>query len=133
MPVLSKEINHAEYLANSFKDYLIDAAPEVLWFDVQEKGYYQGEVYAIGLYQNKILIFEGYYGSCGGCGAWGEGGEPTNIKEVLESSTLFEEDKAAFECCESLANRCESPNVGQCKAAVNEAIQFRNAKKGSKS
>lgn len=72
-----------------YKDFLIDASPEILWFYVYAQGDYQGNVDAIGVYKNLIVFFSGYYGSCSGCGAWGEGGEPTDLLEVFDNSILI--------------------------------------------
>jgi len=73
----------------AFQDFLIDATPEILWFWCDSDDDYQGQVYALGYWKNNIVWFSGYYGSCSGCGAWGEGGEPTNLDEVLADSAVF--------------------------------------------
>ena len=72
-----------------FADYLREASPEILWTKVDSAGDYQGEVCAVGVYLDGIIIYKGYYGSCSGCGAWGEGGEPTSLEEVKASSILY--------------------------------------------
>lgn len=98
---MNPEISHENctdyYCSHPADEWLIMRAPDVLWFNVQEVGDYQGEVYGIGTYQRQFLIYEGYYGSCSGCGAWGEGGEPANQDEVLASSTLYADITAAVE------------------------------------
>lgn len=95
--------------------YLNDAAPEILWYDVQDVGSYSGSVYAIGLLKTpgvkeRIVVFKGYYGSCSGCGAWGEGGEPKDMKEVMEFSKCFETVDAAIENYKNAETYSDTPD-----------------------
>jgi hypothetical protein len=78
------------YCSHSYSEWLATRAPDVLWFDVQAVGSYQGSVYAVGVMKQQIVVFEGYYGSCSGCGAWGEGGEPESQEGILANSKLFD-------------------------------------------
>ena len=108
----------------SYIHYLVEAAPSILWFDVQDIGGYQGSVYGVGLYKSKILIYEDYYGSCSGCGAWGEGGEPNSESDVLLKSTQFDtvEDTFAY----LLNTKFDGgPNTTQMQKAIKEADKFR--------
>jgi hypothetical protein len=112
--ILTKDTEN-EY---DFKNYLIDATPEILWFGVDAQGDYTGQVQAVGVYDNGVLVFKGYYGSCSGCGGWGEGGEPRNLKEVKDYSTLYWElDLSQIEVWESL------------KPALKEAIEYARKKR----
>jgi hypothetical protein len=94
-----KTLNHGHVVTGEkdWLSYLCEAAPEVLWFHLCSRGDYQGEVFAVGKYLGKCLVFSDYYGSCSGCGAWGEGGEPTDLSEVLKSSKLFDKPDDALE------------------------------------
>lgn len=96
---MTQTLNHGHKVTGEedWLTYLAEAAPEVLWFHLVSDGRWQGTVHAIGKYQGKCLIFDGYYGSCSGCGAWGEGGEPTTLQEVLDSSQLFDDREKAIE------------------------------------
>jgi hypothetical protein len=81
---------------HSYSAWLIHRAPDILWYDVQDIGLYQGNVYAVGRYRGKIVLYRGYYGSCSGCGGWGEGGEPEDQEAVLKSSTLVADEAEAM-------------------------------------
>ena len=75
---------------DTFRHHLEVAAPEIEFLHVEDVGSYQGSVFAIGKYNGQVFVMHDYYGSCSGCGAWGEGGEPTNLQDVLENGELFE-------------------------------------------
>lgn len=100
-----------------FIHYLVQAAPSVLWYNVQDVGSYQGSVYAVGKYKNQILIYEDGYGSCSGCGAWGEGGEPENEEDILNRSNLFSDKELAIKYIEQI-NGYEPPDKNEMIKAV---------------
>ena len=81
---------------DTYAHYLWMAAPEIDWYHVEDVGSYQGTVYALGKYKDKLFVMKDYYGSCSGCGAWGEGGEPEKLKDVLGHGELFKSKKEAL-------------------------------------
>lgn len=105
-----------------YTDYLVEAAPNVLWYNVQDVGSYSGSIYGVGQYKGKALIYEYWYGSCGGCGAWGEGGEPTNEAEVLSNSHLFESISEAEEYISAIEGY-EPPDTKKMINAVKEILK----------
>lgn len=92
-----------EYCYHSFKDYLITAAPDILWFSILTAGGYSGSVYGVGVYNKRILLYVGSYGSCSGCGAWGEGGEPKDQNDVLAFCETFTDQMDAISWFEIVA------------------------------
>lgn len=135
MPIITAEKPHGincvqkDSYGDCYHDYaewLIGAAPDVLWYDIQEVGSYQGQVFGVGLYKRQVAIYEDYYGSCSGCGAWGEGGEPTSQEEVLNSCTLFSTKEEALEYVkdqwESDRYRSEYPDLDKMKSAIEEVF-----------
>jgi hypothetical protein len=118
MPVIKKS-HQEECWRNNFADYLIDAAPDILWYNVQDIGSYQGTVYAVGEYKKQIVIFEEDYGSCSSCGAWGKGGEPKNQKKVLSLSQLFTDPKKAKEAVDKIG-MYDCPDKKLMKKAIDE-------------
>lgn len=108
-----------------YMDYLVKVSPDFLWFHIQDVGSYQGSVYAVGLHQNKLVIYEDYYGSCGGCGAWGEGGEPESQEAVLKRSAFF---NTVLEAIEHIAkmSKYDAPDSEKLINALKEADKFRN-------
>lgn len=80
-----------------YQDILSEAMPEVIWTEPWFEGDYNGDalVYGIRTTDNKILVVEGYYGSCGGCGAW-EDDYPD--REALEGwTTEYDNPKEALD------------------------------------
>jgi hypothetical protein len=122
MPVQKHEHSESCKYNDGFLHYLVSAAPNILWYDVQDVGSYQGNVYGVGKYDQKILIYEDYYGSCSGCGAWGEGGEPTNEAEVLSKSHLFETKEEALKYLITI-DHYERPDHGKMIQAIDEICQ----------
>ena len=111
------------YCGHSYAGWLLGVAPEVLWYDVQDVGDYQGAVYGVGRYRSQILLYEDYYGSCSGCGAWGEGGEPSSLKEVLANSNLFMLRSGAVSYVEgNWATMYNSPDIDQVIGAIDEVL-----------
>lgn len=122
MPVITKSDNHW----NSIDDYLIDVSPDILWFDIQQCGSYQGTVYGVGRYNQHILLYEGYYGSCSGCGAWGEGGEPGSQEEVINSSILFTTKEEAFEYINKEWDEIyDRPDFDRLNSAIEEVANWK--------
>lgn len=110
------------YNAAAYLHYLVEAAPDFLWFDVQDVGDYQGTVYGVATYQGRIWLYENGYGSCSGCGAWGEGGEPANQADVIAQSKSFDTVEEAIAVkVESLWNE---PDRERRAAAIREAGDF---------
>jgi hypothetical protein len=72
-----------------FKDYLAEAAPAILWYDVQAVGSRQGRVFGVGRLRGNVVLYHGYFGSCSHCGSWGEGGEPIDEAGVLADSVVY--------------------------------------------
>jgi hypothetical protein len=105
-----------------FTEYLIHAAPEILWYNVQDVGSYQGQVYAVGAYKNQIVIYEDYYGSCSYCGAWGEGGEPSDLTQVLEHSNFFTTKECALNYIKKLKEKekWDEPDFFEMGNAIDE-------------
>lgn len=81
----------------NYQEWLVHVAPDCLFFNVQDVGSYQGQVFAVLIYKNKVGIMEDYYGSCSGCGAWGEDGEPQSQKDVLGNTKFFDSYEKAIE------------------------------------
>lgn len=104
---------------SNYLDYLVKAAPDILWYDVQDVGSYSGSVFGVGEYKKKILIYTDYYGSCSGCGGWGEGGEPRDMDMVLENSELFDSREKALESISQL-QKDEMPDRDRMRKAINE-------------
>lgn len=111
------------YCVHSYAGWLVSAAPDVLWYDVQDIGDYQGRVFGVGRYQGQVLLYEDYYGSCSGCGAWGEGGEPADQAAVLELSHLFASSAEAITYAQKewVEDCYERPDMDRVRAAVQEA------------
>lgn len=108
--------------SEGYTSYLVDSAPDIFWYNIQDVGSYQGTVFAVGKYKNHIVIFEDYYGSCSGCGAWGEGGEPTDQDDVLAHSKLFNNHNSAKDYLDKF-DSYEHPNIEAMKKAIDE-IKF---------
>ncbi len=109
---------------HSYAGWLVSAAPDVLWYSVQDVGQWQGEIYAVGKYRGQILLYADSYGSCSGCGAWGEGGEPANQKEVLAHSKLFSGGAlkyASEHWRDKLEDWEDKPDFEKVAAAIQEA------------
>jgi hypothetical protein len=92
MPKHTENCQFSEYYA----EFVIKASPDILWYDIQDVGSYQGSIYGVGKYKKQIVIYEDGYGSCSGCGEWVEanewslaGAQPHNQEEVLNKSKLF--------------------------------------------
>ncbi len=90
---------------NYYGEFLCSAAPDFLWYCVQDVGSYQGQVFGIATYKGKVGIYEDYYGSCSGCGAWGEGGEPEKQQDVIDNATLFNDREAAIAHIDTLEEK----------------------------
>lgn len=122
MPSITKTDDSSRY-ANQ----LVDVAPSVLWFDVQDVGDYSGDVYAIGRRGKEILVFEDYYGSCSGCGEWGLGkGGPQTEKEALDLCTRFRFPQKAIEYVRAKNWGYDKPDIDRMVAAINEAAGIRS-------
>lgn len=93
MPKHTENCQFSEYYA----EFVIKASPDILWYDIQDVGSYQGSIYGVGEYKKQIVIYEDNYGSCSGCGEWTEwgGAQPQNQEEVLNKSKLFATKKEA--------------------------------------
>lgn len=122
-PLQHKHDDHCKY-GGGFLHYLVEAAPDFLWFDVQDVGDYQGSVYGVALYKGEIGIYEDGYGSCSGCGAWGEGGEPSNQSDAIARTTFFKDREGAIEYIAKL-DSYNSPDKEKLIQAVKEADKFR--------
>lgn len=114
-----------KWCSHSYAGWLVSVAPDVLWFDVQDVGYYSGTVYGVGRLKKDILLFQDGYGSCSGCGAWGEGGEPCDMEDVLAHSELFQTPEFALEHVEKeWMHSYEKPDQEVVTNAINEAAAF---------
>lgn len=107
--------------SGGFLHYLVEAAPDILWYDVQDVGSYQGSVYGVGEYKGQCLIYTDYYGSCSGCGAWGEGGEPSDMEEVLGHCEKFDSEKEALKYLATL-DSYNRPNIAAMQQAIEEVF-----------
>lgn len=106
-----------------YKNYLIDAAPDILWYYVEAPGSYSGQVFGVGKYKNQVLLYEDYYGSCSYCGAWGEGGEPKDLAEILSKSTQVTTLVAAANyITNSWGDKYDKPNFEQIYKAVEDIL-----------
>ena len=103
--------------------YLVAAAPEVLWFDVQDVGSYQGMVFGVFLYLGRVFVYEDSYGSCSGCGAWSEGVNPTSLEEIVKKSKEFASEGAALDYIHKFESY-ESPDRERLKRAVSSAFAW---------
>lgn len=112
----NKHLLHESYdcPGGRYWHYLALNAPEIKWLYVEDVVDFQGVVYAIGKYKKQWFIMKDYYGSCSVCGAWGEGGEPKNLKEVLDNGELFNSKKKALEFVKKVYGngRYEHPTEG---------------------
>jgi len=107
-----------------FIHYLIDAAPEILWFNVQDVGSNKGRLYAVGLYQGEYLIYENDYGSCQQCGeVWGGGDEPVSLEDVLKLSNIFYSPEKAKEYVLKIGPY-DSPDIKAMEHAINEITTY---------
>jgi|SRR3990167_3775875 len=118
MPVI-KHVHKDDCPKYDHKEWVCHIAPDVLWFDIQDVGSYQGSVYGVGLYENQFVLYEDYYGSCSGCGAWGDGGEPESQKDVLSKSRLFKEKDEILEAIAKI-DSYDTPDVEKMFEAVKE-------------
>jgi len=111
-----------------FKEWLPHIARDFLWFDIQDVGSYEGSVYGVALYKNKIVIYEDMYGSCSGCGAWGEGdgGEPQSQDEVIELSKMFDTVGSALDYINNEMSKYDEPDINDMTKAIHEADDYRN-------
>jgi hypothetical protein len=123
MPVIKHVHDDECDYSDGFIHYLVEAAPGVLWFNIQDVGSYQGCVYAVGLFEGKYLIYEDYYGSCSGCGAWGEGGEPSSLNDVISNSTLFITPEEASDYLGKI-DKYEAPNIQAMRNAINKITEY---------
>ena len=131
MPFINHEHNDkCPYGDSSYLyEYLIKAAPDILWFEFQDIGDYSGTIYAIGVLNRKILYYVDSYGSCSFCGAWGQdsdSAEPKNEKEVLERSILYDNETEALKGIALKDNNYERPNKERLISAINKAQRFIN-------
>lgn len=107
-----------------YKECLIKAAPDILWFNVQDVGGYQGRVYAVGKMGRQYVMFADYYGSCSACGAWGydQGGEPEDQDEVLSKSALFFDTGTALDYArKEWSDDYDPVDLYEVRAALDEA------------
>lgn len=111
--------------AYNYQDWLPHIAPDFFWFDIQDVGSYQGQVYGVAVYNKQIAIYEDYYGSCSGCGAWGEGGEPTSQDEVIKLCKFFNTKDEAILYCTKM-DSYEKPDMDIFVKAVQNADTFLN-------
>ena len=112
---------------NYYGEFLCSAAPDFLWYCVQDVGSYQGQVFGIATYKGKVGIYEDYYGSCSGCGAWGEGGEPTNQEEIISKCTFFTDESEANKYVKKLVeDHYEKPEEPEFSERLHEAFQDLN-------
>ena|SRR5687768_12034116 len=111
-----------------FKEWLPHIARDFLWFDIQDVGSYEGSVYGVALYKNKIAIYEDMYGSCPGCGAWGEGGlgEPQSQDEVIELSKMFDTVGSALHYINNKMCKFDEPDINDMTKAIHEVDDYRN-------
>lgn len=105
-----------------YKEWVCHVAPDVLWFDVQDVGIYQGQVFGLGVYKNQAIFYEDYYGSCSGCGAWGEDGEPQSQEEVFKKSKFFSTKKEILKYLASMGGY-EKPDMNIVFKCVDEIFQ----------
>lgn len=110
--------------AYTFTEWLPHIAPDFFWFDIQDVGSYQGQVFGVAIHKGQIGIYEDYYGSCSGCGAWGEGGEPESQDKVVELTKLFDTAEKAKEYV-GLISAYDSPNKQTMYDAIDKADEFR--------
>lgn len=109
-----------------YQDWLVHISPDFFWFNIQDVGSCQGQVYGVAVYNKQIAIYEDYYGSCSGCGAWGEGGEPTSQDEVIKLCKLFDTKEESIVYCAKMGG-CEKPEMGEFTKAIKEASEFLNS------
>lgn len=121
-----KHEHKAECSRYQFDEWIPHTAPDVLWFNIQDVGSYQGSVYGFGLYKGKLLVYEDYYGSCSGCGAWGEGGEPESQEEILGRSKLFDTLDEALDYLPKI-DHYDNPDRKVATEALKEIEAFRKS------
>ena len=109
--------------SSDYQNWLPHIAPDFFWFDIQDVGSYQGQVYGIAIYNKQIAIYEDYYGSCSGCGAWGEGGEPESQDAVIQHCKFFETKDEAILYSAKMDNY-EKPDMDKFIKAIQEASAF---------
>lgn len=110
-----------------FKEWLPHIAQSFFWFDIQDVGSYQGNVYGVAIYNGKIAIYEDYYGSCSGCGAWGEGGEPQDENAVIALCHLFNDKIEALEYVGKM-DQYYSPDKDSMFLAIHKADDWRKTR-----
>lgn len=111
--------NHRKNCTSSYNDRLIKLAPDVLWYDLQDVGSYQGTVYGIGEYKGKVIIYTDYYGSCSGCGAWydddswGRDAGPKSFEDIWVRSNIVD-----MQIAQVLVERFEDSDKDRQLAAI---------------
>jgi len=112
--------------AYNYDEWLPHIAQDFFWFNIQDVGSYQGQVFGVAIYKNQFAIYEDYYGSCSGCGAWGEGGEPESQEKVISLCKFFDDKQKALEYI-GLISAYDSPDKEAMYRVLDKAEEYRKS------